>query len=769
MSLPITFHQRTGAQIASSLNQLFTEQDDRITAVEGAAAFLNSRGFWVSGEIYYNIPGQQRDLVMGPDGTAYVVLQSHTSTSIAADLAAGKIGDIDSIRLRADLAGTGAGQGAEMVAHVAAELADPVTVAAALRQAPLHADDFGGDIGRLLAAAAATGRRAVLSPGATYTLTASVVVVDAPHIDIDFAGAKLVRSASAPNETAMTFAATLGVPVVVSGVSAGTYTFPNYGGTTDVSIIETAVAVDAVVGDVFKIVADDLIWSSPVSKNERVGESFEVGAISGTTIYTRSPLREAYTTNIRLSKMRKDVLRLKNLDLSDELNTGKSAPLLRVRGFVAPSIQDSYIHDSASYGLQLVSCHRPHTKNLIFSRLRTLAASAAFGYGVHEVSCVDSYHENIKGSLCRHVFTTGTISTSENSSLIYYYGANIGAQVVNGLAYDCENSAWDTHSDSLRTTFRNCVVRGTVRGASNSLHAIQLRGRFDMACFCETEGTAAVYVQMSGDNNEIKILGHVHRRSPGVLRDGDCIQISSRDGGTGRVELDVSIEKRNLPAVEVVGATYVYGKIRATQVSGASASTSFIRLWNGASFVGDVDIDMSGSGGSSPRVFTTPGAAFVNVGRLRVRRPGAADWYVADLLDQASEFVVNELNHDSLGVAGTSGFLGFSNAVNSMINDIKIKGVPRSQGVRVLTNASVTLSAFGLQSTMILAEALTATRTITLPGAVNSKTLPVGKRIRFVRTTSSTGGSNLVIDGVGNLATGQSLEVVWTGAAWQQM
>jgi len=102
-------------------------QDDlqrgRLTTLEGGFLYLNWRGDWATATAYEFTPAVRRDYFIGPDGTAYVVLQSHTSTSIAADLAAGKIGDIDSIQLRADLGGTGAGQGITMVGNAELPLA----------------------------------------------------------------------------------------------------------------------------------------------------------------------------------------------------------------------------------------------------------------------------------------------------------------------------------------------------------------------------------------------------------------------------------------------------------------------------------------------------------------------------------------------------------------------------------------------------------------------------------------------------------------------
>ena len=154
-----------------SLDARATAVEGRATTLEGGFLYLNWRGAWATATAYVFTPAVRRDYFVGPDGTAYVVLQSHTSTSIAADLTSGVIGDIDSIQLRADLGGTGAGQGASMVQHQRNDLAgaQPSSLAAHIRRSEINlARDFnlspGADITTALAAAMNDGRK-IYIPG----------------------------------------------------------------------------------------------------------------------------------------------------------------------------------------------------------------------------------------------------------------------------------------------------------------------------------------------------------------------------------------------------------------------------------------------------------------------------------------------------------------------------------------------------------------------------------------------------------------------------
>jgi hypothetical protein len=70
----------------------FDSLEARTTSLEGSALFFNWRGDWATATAYVYTPGVRRDIFRdAATGDVYVVLQSHTSGSLAADEAAGRI------------------------------------------------------------------------------------------------------------------------------------------------------------------------------------------------------------------------------------------------------------------------------------------------------------------------------------------------------------------------------------------------------------------------------------------------------------------------------------------------------------------------------------------------------------------------------------------------------------------------------------------------------------------------------------------------------
>lgn len=159
-----------GGQAASAataqVNANLLDYDARLDGLEGSAQFLNYRGDWVTATAYVYTPGVRRDMFRDPlTGDAYVVLASHTSTSIAADVSSGLIAANDISQLRVDLAASGSGFGTDLVTNRRTDLAGAVgsSLAAHIRRSEINiARDFnlspGADITAAMLAVLDDGR-----------------------------------------------------------------------------------------------------------------------------------------------------------------------------------------------------------------------------------------------------------------------------------------------------------------------------------------------------------------------------------------------------------------------------------------------------------------------------------------------------------------------------------------------------------------------------------------------------------------------------------
>lgn len=86
----------------------FSSLDARTTSLEGSAQFLNWRGDWATATAYVYTPGVRRDVFRdAATGDVYMVLQSHTSTTLAADAGAGRIAESTIAQVVGDVSALG--------------------------------------------------------------------------------------------------------------------------------------------------------------------------------------------------------------------------------------------------------------------------------------------------------------------------------------------------------------------------------------------------------------------------------------------------------------------------------------------------------------------------------------------------------------------------------------------------------------------------------------------------------------------------------------
>ena len=117
--------EQSAVVAAESVAETLNSFDSRLDSLEGSALFLNNRGDWLTGTEYVYEAGVRRDVFRDPvSGNVYATLVTHTSTSIASDLAAVKIADMEALQVRVDLAASGVGAGAELVNGVDVQVAD---------------------------------------------------------------------------------------------------------------------------------------------------------------------------------------------------------------------------------------------------------------------------------------------------------------------------------------------------------------------------------------------------------------------------------------------------------------------------------------------------------------------------------------------------------------------------------------------------------------------------------------------------------------------
>jgi hypothetical protein len=156
------------------LRQAFDKINQRFQELR---IFVSNRGDWQPNTAYTADPNRDWVIV---DGVGYLAASNHTSgATFAADLAAGKWVEADSVQLRADLASTAAGRGAELVGFKQAGAGAVDRTALAKMREAVSAEDFfvAGDasaaqmINRAISAIHQAGGGTVFLTNTNYALT----------------------------------------------------------------------------------------------------------------------------------------------------------------------------------------------------------------------------------------------------------------------------------------------------------------------------------------------------------------------------------------------------------------------------------------------------------------------------------------------------------------------------------------------------------------------------------------------------------------------
>ena len=631
----------------------------------------------------------------------------------------------------------------------------------------LDTTDASAAIIKAITVADATGRGVDLVPGKKYLIKAGVNTVD-KNVVLNFNGASLVRATDAANVPVFSVKHTMGASRPVTALTLTTFDYSGEGSLSDVHSVGLVDLSGFAVGDFVKIASDDLNPSSPTADNERLGEIFEIGALGSGVLYTLSALKETYTTNIRVSKMTKKRCQITGLDATDlpGYPSSRGSSLVYFESVIEPVLYNAKVYDGAGIGIHFKNCYKPKTFNACVDRLRTFSASSAFGYGIYETGCMQGRHYNLSGSNMRHVYTTGTISSSAGAPDLTNHGAVIESEVHNGVATNSENAAWDTHADSLRVRFVNCTVSGKPTGVGNSRFGIQLRGRGDEAVSCKTDGPGAIAFRITNDHGyRFKVTGHKHRIAANQVQTVGVFGLTGLSTARVRADIEAEVDFSGAGLISAVYADFncnIKAKAGVTSV----ASLAPVRLDSASTMTGSLDLDLTQVTGTNPRVIKTVDAlSSARMDRIAVKRADTATWYIGDLTAQDGTIDVGVLETTHAQAAANGGFISPGGAAIYGVAKTVIDRIDLDAGVTLLTNAAITLSAVSRRIN-ILDVPLTAARQVTLP----TSGLRIGMRLVFIRSANATGAFDLLIGSVTTLsAVNTSATIYWSGTAWVKL
>jgi len=351
--------------------------------------------------------------------------------------------------------------------------------------------------------------------GGTWRITRSMPDLLYPRVDGGGSGQIYVDYDMA-GEPVLNCTPALGENYAVTGISQVLYDFEGaYSADTTVTRLTVALAVDQelpIPGMVGKVSSEDQIVGTEAGDN--VGQHLMVLAVdeASSYIYCLGLLADAFTTNIEFRMLGREQVLLRNFGMrgnwdrvvaEDWLGT-----FIQVLGAYLPKVNDVWFSDGVQ-GLMLAGTFLASTRGIRVAHMRNATASetpAVPGYGVVDAGSYASYHADIGGYDCRHVYTT--ISPDAATWPRVAWGRAYRPKLQGGQAASCSAAAYDTHSDAYEPVFDGLQVAGAYYGQNSAGAGIQFRGVRGLARGCRVRGTPVgfeIYRQFVGEVGEHRI------------------------------------------------------------------------------------------------------------------------------------------------------------------------------------------------------------------------------------------------------------------------
>jgi hypothetical protein len=268
--------------------------------------------------------------------------------------------------------------------------------------------------------------------------------------------------------------------ISVTTTEASSYDFSGEGAATACTKLSFAATPTWVVGDIIKIVADDVLFGS-ANTEQRTGEFGFVGAVVDNDVWITHLLRDPYTLNVRARRQVDDMIGLYGFTF-DTLDTGNAngwnSDLLQVVN--GQNCEFENLTAEFGYGIfmNLQSIFRYKAKGIMVRRLINDPVSQRYGYGISDKSCAFGVVTMSHFMGCRHGYTTGTsrvpIAGSEDT---HRYGRTYATKVSDSTGMGCTNAPFDAHELADSIEFHNCTAHSGVRGPQSSGAGFQMRGR----------------------------------------------------------------------------------------------------------------------------------------------------------------------------------------------------------------------------------------------------------------------------------------------------
>jgi Ca2+-binding RTX toxin-like protein len=145
-----------------------------------------------------------------------------------------------------------------------------------------------------------------------------------------------------------------------------------------------------------------------------------------------------------------------------------------VRSAVAPVIDHLKVTDGNSIGINFIDTVYALASNVDVRNLKDSMADQYYGYGIHSQASIGTTVVGLHADKVWHATDNNTVAVSANHSSVSRYGADIGMNVQDSVAYGTTSGAWSWHSEANHSLFENVYAFdafqfGVMRGMHNTM------------------------------------------------------------------------------------------------------------------------------------------------------------------------------------------------------------------------------------------------------------------------------------------------------------
>lgn len=270
-------------------------------------------------------------------------------------------------------------------------------------------------------------------------------------------------------------------------------------------------------GDIIKIFSEDEIdfafQPQTTQYKKRKGEFAEVLKVEGNEVYLKKPLRDQYSSKVRLAKLMNYTCQIEGLEFdviseSEHSDINWNAKMIKIvscKDVILKNLKsikgyEAFVLLTSVYGYKMDGIH---PKNL-----RNEPQLERYGYGINDAGSENGIISNCTFTNCRHGFTTSTLLSDIGENTPEKYGATYNTLISDCIGINCSGSSFDVHEEATKIRFINCESHNDYPGQIGSGYGFQVRSHDILISNCIVSGSYGgfyIFKQYEGTTYNVTI------------------------------------------------------------------------------------------------------------------------------------------------------------------------------------------------------------------------------------------------------------------------